>query len=365
MPAVIAPTVDLGQPLGGPDRRFSVVYAKFMPGHYRRSRPWSSQTDSLVPPECVEVDVGGHSLRFEGIPPVDTNLAANWDAPEYADAAQRRGKDFYLYALAGGGGEGSLLLSHNAGVPLGPGITAENSRKIAGFHCLCADVGTIAGHPLSGMGGGRILPASVWDLRFRPVAEPEGMVYVAGINKWCQIYLTNQDGGSTFGETVASNTSANKVDNYPIGSQYWFIALLARKKMRLLTDAEFQPAAQGSNTATSIAGAACPATSGGHVDTAGRRMISNDGLEDMCGAISQWLGDNASISNGETGGTTVWYDESGGNGAHSGTGRVLIAGGSWSNSTRCGPACRLTANARWVRTPYNVGRGCCETKTSY
>jgi len=62
---------------------------------------------------------------------------------------------------------------------------------------------------------------------------------------------------------------------------------------RMLNDPEFQLAAEGSNQKTNIAGSADPVTTGGHSDTASRRMISNIGLEDCCGALSQWLSDQS------------------------------------------------------------------------
>jgi len=62
---------------------------------------------------------------------------------------------------------------------------------------------------------------------------------------------------------------------------------------KLLDDTEFQLAAEGSNMQTNIVGNADPVTTGGHVDTAGRRMISNIGLEDCCGAMWQWLLDQS------------------------------------------------------------------------
>ena len=47
---------------------------------------------------------------------------------------------------------------------------------------------------------------------------------------------------------------------------------------RMPDDDEFQRIAAGSNEETNIARSADPVTTGGHSDTAGRRMISNIGL---------------------------------------------------------------------------------------
>ena len=61
--------------------------------------------------------------------------------------------------------------------------------------------------------------------------------------------------------------------------------------MRLVWRHEFQMGAKGSNEQTNIQGSSDPNTTGGHVDTAGRRMISNIGLEDCCGVLWQFAMD--------------------------------------------------------------------------
>jgi hypothetical protein len=61
---------------------------------------------------------------------------------------------------------------------------------------------------------------------------------------------------------------------------------------RLLFDHEFTIAAYGSNAKTNIYGSNSQTTTGGHVDTASRRMISHWGCEDCCGALYQWLNDS-------------------------------------------------------------------------
>jgi hypothetical protein len=59
----------------------------------------------------------------------------------------------------------------------------------------------------------------------------------------------------------------------------------------MLRDPEFQAIAAGSNEETKISTGAAPSTTGGHTDTAGRRMISSIGCEDCCGVFYQWLAD--------------------------------------------------------------------------
>jgi hypothetical protein len=131
---------------------------------------------------------------------VNLSLEASWDTisgTDYSTAANRVGKDFYIYACVPGSGSApTLKVSANSSVP--SGYSASTSRKIGGFHGLCVAVGTISGHTLTGFVAGDVLPASIWDLNFKPkFANPEGMVYSDGINKWVDIYLASGTGAST------------------------------------------------------------------------------------------------------------------------------------------------------------------------
>lgn len=201
-------------------------------------------------------------------------------------AATRAGKDLYVYAVKNASGGLQFVISDNSTVP--SGYTATNSRKIGGFHCLCANVGSIAGHALSGYVAGDILPASVWTLDHRPISEPEGMVYHAGTGKWYDIYLASWNGSklvSAFNQATADGASTKKFHGELFAEEF------GRVGKRLLWRHEFQTVAKGSNECTAISGAKDPNTTGGHVDSANRRMISNIGLEDCCGALWQWTSD--------------------------------------------------------------------------
>lgn len=210
---------------------------------------------------------------------VDVNIstATNMDA-----GAVAAGTDYCVYAC---NNAGSLvfLISLNTTVPAG--YDAAHSRKIGGFHTLCVNVGAIGGHPLTGYVANDILPASIWDLKHRPRSNPGGMVFVNAISKWVDIYLMSGTGVST--ASVNGGVISDTRD--------WmdFVDDAAAVSKRLLKDDEFQAVAEGSNQQTNIAGSADPVTTGGHSDTAGRRMISNYGLEDCCGAMWQWLLDQS------------------------------------------------------------------------
>lgn len=207
----------------------------------------------------------------------DTNVDTTADIDTGSIEA---GKDYCVYACDNAG---VLAFKISLATTYPSGFDGDNSRKIGGFHTLCANVGTISGHTLSGYLAGEILPASVWDLKHRPVSEPAGMVYSDGANCWVDIYLASGTGAST--ASVNGGTISD--------TRTWldFVDDFAAVKKKMLDDIEFQIIAAGSNEQTNIAGSADPVTTGQHTDTAGRRMISNIGCEDCCGVVWQWLRD--------------------------------------------------------------------------
>jgi len=194
------------------------------------------------------------------------------------------GKDYNLYACYD---EGHLDVKYSLASTYPSGYTADNSIRAGGFHTLCANVGTISGHSLSGYLAGHILPNSVWDLRHRARnLDNRGMIYDDLLQLWIQIYLASDDGASGV-QSVNGATILDTID--------WnaFVERAGKVGMRMLTDPEFQIAARGTNEETNITGSADPVTTGGHVDTASRRMVTHTGLEDMTGVLNQWLQDQS------------------------------------------------------------------------
>ena len=210
---------------------------------------------------------------------------------DYTKASNRVGKDFYMYACAPTNGSSPIIiLSDNATVPLW--YQAVNSRKIGGFHCLCSDVGTIDGHALNGYVLGDILPASLWDLRHRPKSDPEGMVYIEGIDLWVDIYLASHIGATTsrklvskYGGIIADGSST------PTYTDFDFIETFGKQNKRLLWQYEYECATQGSPQGVAILGATDPTTTGAHKATNNVRLISNFGLEDGVGVMWTWTAD--------------------------------------------------------------------------
>ena len=268
-------------------------------GKYERAVPITGDKTTLNIP-AIAVNVG--SAMYAKVAQVyDITLPGCWDDDQYTVASNRNGRDFYVYACAGNSLK--YVLSANSTVPTG--YTAESSRKIGGFHCECADIGTIANHPLSGYLAGDILPASVWDLKHRPIGEPEGFLYDEGQDLWVAAYGLTWTG--SWGSATATMAGRALDDTLKLESKYlgewadgtsseiWhcmkFEQILSRQKQRLPYQREFVQFSLGSNQGTNIAGSADPIITGGHVDTAGRRMVSNIGCEDCCGDHQQWGAD--------------------------------------------------------------------------
>jgi len=273
---------------------FNAVQSVMFAGLYNRERSdkWAIKSYTtaaeryiLQTPTNLGVYLNGKVYVVSAKTDYDLSVTATWDSidPDYRIAATRAGKDFYVYAVEAAGNTLSVLISANASAPAG--YTTTTSRLIGGFHCLCLSVGAITGHTLTNFATGDILPNSVWDYNFRPLCAPQGMVFSPMANLWVDIYLASGTGVNTksvFGGVISDTRDWNSfVDDG--GAVY----------KRLLYDPEFQLIATGSNEETNIAGSADPVTTGGHTDTAGRRMIANNGCEDCCGVSWQWLIDQS------------------------------------------------------------------------
>lgn len=261
------------------------------------------------------------------------------------------GKDYYVYAC---NSSGTLVFKISLNSTYPSGFSASTSRKIGGFHTLSVAVGTISGHTLTGYVANDILPRSVWDLKHRPRSNPEGMVWSSEIQKWVDIYLASGTGAST-----ASTYNATISD-----TRDWndFVDDGAAVGKRLLDDDEFQAIAAGSNEETNITGSADPVTTGGHSDTAARRMISNIGCEDCTGALWQWLRTQSTRWDVVTPGWG-WYNLPGAKGSlynYGGTGGEadvkLLAGSLWDSGADCGSRSRSAANYRWATNTKIGGR---------
>ena len=213
------------------------------------------------------------------------------------------------------------------------------------------DIATV-NHPLAGFAAGDILPESVWCLTWKPdTLFEDAMVYDAGMNIAVDVYLQSGTGINTrsaYGatHTVSRPQICHSDDMMQVGK-------------RLLSDDEFTSIALGSNEQTAIQGAKDWTTVGGHVDTAGRRMISAIGCEECCGYLWQWLRDVAGLGsgigwtnidnvNGHNVGNTGWLTEDGQNkfGQMYYCITAVLAGADWGHGGSCGSRSRSGCSAR-------------------
>jgi hypothetical protein len=262
------------------DPRFTsnIVYVPVPPTYYYRPSLFVPNKTSVVIPAQTKVVVNGKMYMSEE----DIRVYIPYTSTVAA------GKDMYIYAVYTADDSSTtpkFVISKESTYP--EGYSALTSRKIGGFHCLCYSVGAIDGHPLSGYITGDIIPASCWDLKHRPYASPEGMVFCEDLNLWVDIYLNSVSGSqlvSVYGGTIADGTSATAFHWYKFAN--W----LGRIGKRMPTLHEFVVFSIGSPLQTAISTGADPGTTGGHraASSGNPRIISNIGCEDCCGVQSQW-----------------------------------------------------------------------------
>lgn len=307
------------------------------------------------------------------------------------------GRDFYLYLCADDDSGTKIVISCDAESPndINPEYSKNNTRKICQFHTLCSDAGdeltaqvpcapgTVTSnmtylvkdyesgedgfynfynkrvisvlaqskydvltveHPLRGFLAGDILPESIWCLTFHPFGKAEGTVYDKNTNIAVSIYLQSGIGKNSASRYAAPTTRSREPINHEDD--------LRQIRQRLPDDHEFLSYAQGSNERTAIKGAAEASiiTTGGHVDTANRRLVSFIGVEDCCGTVWQWL-----RVYGPTGGSGfATYDGHASFGQSYGIPYQLLAGGSWDAGSSCGSRSR---HALSVRSAANANCG--------
>ena len=324
-------------------------YVADIPNFYERSSLFgfsSNNKNQLILPDRMVININNHGYIYNASGTVlDLNVSSNWDSTAQANSrnlpANRAGKDFYIYVVEQADSDTpKFVLSENSTTPTG--YSESESRKIGGFHCLCANVGSISGHTLSGYVAGNILPLSIWDLKHRPVSEPEGMVYIEGLGKWYDIYLASWDQSS--GKLV-SRYGLQTADGGAQYGQVWHGEKFAEKfgeiGKHLPSRSEFMVFAKGSNEQTAITGSADQGSAGGHVDTANRRMISNYGLEECCGFLWQWIKD-IYLATGGSWTDSGTYSSSVDSQRYGYTQNTLyraFVGGHWHGSSYCGSRC--------------------------
>ena len=336
------------------------------PVYYSRNAQWQAAKTTITVPSYVGVAIGNQVYTSSGAQALDITQADNWDTNGVV--TNRAGQDFYIYACKPTTGTApKFIVSANSTVPTG--YTATNSRKIGGFHCECADIGTIDGHPLSGYVAGDILPASVWDLKHRPISSPEGMVFDG--RRWIDIYIASWDGSklvSKYGGVMADGESTPKWHGEKFEEEF------ANVGKHLLSRSDFMHCMKGTPEGTNISGSKDANTTGGHSDTNSRRIVSNYGVEDCTGVIWQWGSDLFEAMTTSHSGSNQYNDgyswsnlsvynssiDDKSYGSCGGFLRRVRFGGLWDDGSICGSRCALCYFFSAGRGGGIAGRGASE-----
>jgi hypothetical protein len=204
----------------------------------------ASQTELIIKAETniKVINAGVHTLLSWD---ADTSFAV---ADKLDTGVMEAGKNYYVYVCE----DGEIVVSLNSTFPAG--YSADNSRKIGGFHSLCCAIGVIASHPGSGFAAGAIIPTSVWCLNHRTRGKQEGTVWDDKAKVWSPIYMISNTGPNTesaYGATISD--TRNWMD---MGDD------LAAVGWRHPGDEEFASLAEGSNQKTNIYGSLDPVTNG-------------------------------------------------------------------------------------------------------
>ena len=311
----------------------------------------STHTQLQIRPNTVlQFTLGGIDYWFKTLETISFDAVAKLDEGTALSAAT----DYSVYITPIDDGF-DFVVSKNSTYP--KGFTADTAYKIGGFHTLCVAVTSANApaipsntflssttHPAIGYNAGEIIPNSIWCLTHRPTSNPSGMVYVNLLDKWVDIYLQSGTLKATASVYGASTTDSRQ----PILHQLDMVCV--GKKMP--TDHDFFVFAEGSNQKTAIKGAADAVTTGGHVDTAGKRMVSAYFIEDCCGFLWQWLDEVSPHGGSGWAGYGSNAEERGGS---YGMPYVLRAGGPWSDSSSCGSWSR---HCNPTRSHVSAGSGC-------
>lgn len=267
------------------------------------------------------------------------------------------GKDYSMFLVLEDSNDLGVKFSLNTTAP--EGYAVNDVLRIGGFHTMCLSINSSnapsAEHPAVGYNSGEIIPNSIWDNLHRPKCSPNGMAYCDLLDLWADIYpQSGKDGAAT---SVYGGTAVH--------SRVWEdhandMRLVGK---RLIWDHEYSVLADGSPEKVAVKGAAQPNpdTTGGHMATNNKYMVSKYFLWEMAGLRWCWL--NNVCANGGSG----WSNSQGLSGAKGqlyGASYALLAGGCWADSSYCGSRSRHGDYGRGTVYATYGGRGVCEPLNS-
>lgn len=260
------------------------------------------------------------------------------------------GGNYYVYACQpASGAEPDFILSQNSTypdtMPSGDTPTADNTRKIGGFHYGRIRDITDAYNDTASITV-NILPNSVWDLLNRPKCDPTGMAKVGDI--WVDIYLSSHGAGSWPDQELVSEYDSTPVTGTEGYNWYDFSRMASNVGKRLLTYSEWVQCAYGSPQGHDNDNLACwsdTSNSGRTATGTVEQAVSVNGMVDCAGNVYEWLNEFSARGDLSSGGT--WRDllNTGKDGAE-GHGQIyayddnhliaLRAGGYWHLGVHCG-----------------------------
>lgn len=313
--------------------------------------------DTLNLPEGM-VNIGGNSKGYLLESVTGWNPASNSDG---GFSSLALGDDICVYAVQDGSGIAQWVASKNSTVPIG--YTADNSRKIGGFH-YGRWRPLSERYSVSFVPSVQIVPTSVWDLGHRPKCDPTGMVEVIPGRLWADIYLNSEDGQAWPNTVPLSRYNATPLTGTEGYSRYLDLPrLLANAGKRLPTVAEFYVYADGapqgndgnndtawsatSNSGRTQTGAVAKAVSAtGVVDAVGNVWDPCADIYDV-GDVSSapYTWDRAIVENGKD--ASIPRGE-----IYHVRWRLFFAGGRFDYGAQCGARCVNSSNS-----PENVNAG--------
>lgn len=320
-----------------------------------------------VPEGILNIGGNGKGYVMEPLTDWDPFVADNQDGSLDGLAV---GDDVYLYAVQGDDGRAGLVASQNITVP--GGYTADNSRRIGGFHYgrwrpLSERYNAAFVPPV------QIVPTSVWDLGHRPTCDPTGMVEVIPGRLWADIYLNSEDGQAWPNTVPLSRFNATPLTGTEGYSRYLDLPrLLANAGKRFPTLAEFFVYADGApqgNDGNNDTAWSATSNSGRTQTGAVAKSVSCTGVVDAVGNAWDPLSDHYDV--GSTSSTPYVWDRAileNGKDASIPRGevyhvrwRMWLAGGSFDSGAQCGARCAGSSYIPDYVRAYVGLRGVCDS----
>mgnify|MGYP001770677065 CR=1 FL=1 len=302
--------------------------------------------DTVNVPEGM-INIGGNGRGYL------LQAVANWNPLTNNDgtfSSLSLGDDICIYAAQSATGVSDLIASKNTTFP--DGYTADNTRKIGGFH-----VGRV--RPFSERYNASYVPAvgivpnSVWDLHHRPVCDPSGFAEMPD-GRWISIYQLSEGSGTGAGVVPVSRYGATPIKD-DIYARKDFPNLLQNAGMYApdvqLFRCYAQGAPQGSDTNNDTAWSAT-SNSGPTTTGAVAKAVSQFNIVDAVGNLWDYLSteyNTGTAWNWDRSVVNTGIDASHPRGeVYHDNWRSALGGGRFDHGARDGAEC-----VNWINFPWN------------